>query len=102
MHRLDLLCLHELGKHEVGLQGRKHMDCNSQEDLLQLIVNMANEDLQGGASEPAVQVGLLSGQYPTHASLPSSSHKNMCSSVPTLKLKVTSLAGSSHAIVCAQ
>ena len=69
MHRLDLLCLCELGEHEIGLQGRKNLGCRSQNDLLKLIVNMANEDLQGGASEPAVQVELLSGQYPTYAAL---------------------------------
>ena len=30
---------------------------------------MANEDLQGGALEHAVQVELVSGQYPTYAAM---------------------------------
>ena len=67
MHRLEFLCLCELGEHEIGLHGRKHLDCSSQEDLLKLIVHMANEDLQGGASEPAIQVEQLAGQYPSCA-----------------------------------
>ena len=68
-HRLDLLCLCELGEHEIGLQGRNNLGCQSQHELLQLIVGMANEDLQGGAPEPAVQVELVSGQHPAYAAV---------------------------------
>ena len=28
-HRLELLCLCELGEHEIGLQGRKNLSCES-------------------------------------------------------------------------
>ena len=59
----------ELGEHEIGLHGRKYLRCESQDDLLRLIVRMANEDLEGGATEPAVQVELVSGQYPTYAAM---------------------------------
>ena len=62
----------ELGEHGIGLHGRKHLDCSSQEDLLQLIVRMANEELERsarGAPEPAIQIKLLSGQYPSYAAL---------------------------------
>ena len=65
-HRLVLLCMCELGERGVGLQCRKNLRCESQHDLLRLIVRMANEDLEGGAPD-AVQVELVSGQYPTHA-----------------------------------
>ena len=68
-HHLELLCLCELGEHEIGLQGRKNLGCRSQNGLLNLLVHMASEDLDGGASESAVQVELLSGQYPTYAAL---------------------------------
>ena len=68
-HRLDLLCLLELGEHEIGLQGEKHFGCGSQEDLLMLIISMANEDLQSGALEPAAQVELISGQHATYAAI---------------------------------
>ena len=57
------------GEHLIGLNGRKHMHCSSQEDLLKLIVHMANENVKRGASEPAVQIELLSGQYPAYATL---------------------------------
>ena len=59
----------ELGEHTIGLDGRKILKCRTQKDLIMLIVKMANEDLQGGASEPAAQVELLSGEYPTYAAL---------------------------------
>ena len=66
---MELLCLCELGEHEIGLQGQKNLDCDSQEELLQLIVQMVDEELHGGAIEPAVQVVLLSGEYPTYAAM---------------------------------
>ena len=68
-HRLDLLCLCELGEHEIGLHGRKNLNCQTQEDLLVLVTCMTNEELDGGAAEPAVQVQLVSGQYPTYAAM---------------------------------
>ena len=68
-HRLDLLCLCELGEHGIGLQGVKHLECPSQDALLQLIVRMASADDQGGAGEPAVQVELVSGQHATYAAM---------------------------------
>ena len=68
-HRLELLCLCELGEHEIGLQSRKNLRCESQDDLLRLIVRVANEDLQGGAPEPAVEVELASDQHPTYAAM---------------------------------
>ena len=58
-HRLELLCLCELGEHEIGLQGRKNLGCDSQEKLLQLIVQIVDRDLHSGAPEPAVEVVLL-------------------------------------------
>ena len=44
-HRLEPLCLRELGEHKIGLQCRKNLRCESQDDLLRLIVRMTNEDL---------------------------------------------------------
>ena len=44
-HCLDLLCLCELGEHEIGLQGRKNLCCNTQNDLLELVVEWANDEL---------------------------------------------------------
>ena len=63
------MCMCELGEHEIGLKGHKHMGCERQNDLMELIVNMVNEDLDDGALEPAVRVELLSGQYPSYAAL---------------------------------
>ena len=68
-HRLDLLCLCELGEHEIGLQGQKNLRCDSQEELLVMIASMVNRALDGGALEPAVQVDLVSGQYATYAAM---------------------------------
>ena len=68
-HRLDLLCLCELGEHEIGLQGQKNLRCDSQEELLVMIASMVDRALDGGALEPAVQVDLVSGQYATYAAL---------------------------------
>ena len=62
---MELLCLCELGEHEIGLQGRKNLGCASQVHLLEMLVDMANEDLKGGARESAVQIELVSGQHPT-------------------------------------
>ena len=62
-HRLDLLCLCELGEHTIGLHGRKNLSCDTQAELLQWVVRMANR-LLGGASEPAE---LVSGDHPTYA-----------------------------------
>ena len=33
-HKLQLLLLCELGEHEIGLQSRKHFQCNTQEELM--------------------------------------------------------------------
>ena len=62
-HSLDLLCLCELGEHTIGLHGRKNLSCDTQAELLQWVVRMANR-LLGGASEPAE---LVSGDHPTYA-----------------------------------
>ena len=62
-HHLDLLCLCELGEHGLGLHGRRHLSCGTQAELLEWVVELANEDL-GGASEPAE---LVSGEHPTYA-----------------------------------
>ena len=51
-HHLDLLCLCELGEHGLGLHGRKQLSCDTQAELLEWVVRMANGSL-GGASEPA-------------------------------------------------
>jgi len=74
-HFLDILCLCELGEHGKGLQGRKNMGCETQHDLLSFIVDLVNEDLcrgasepaAGGAPEPVVQVQLITGRHPTYA-----------------------------------
>jgi len=74
-HRLDILCVCELGEHGKGLLGDKHFECDTQYDLLALIVKMVNDECRrchaeraaGGASEPVVQVQLMSGRHPTYA-----------------------------------
>ena len=68
-HRLDLLRLCELGEHEIGLQGRKNLDCRSQKDLLEQIVNMVNDELLACGSEIDVRVVLVSGTHPTYAAV---------------------------------
>ena len=68
-HRLDLLCLCEVGEHDIGLHGQKNLNCDSQEQLLELVAQMATTELRSGALEPAVQVELLSGQYPAYAAM---------------------------------
>ena len=66
---MDLLCACELGEHEIGIQGRKNLGCNTQNDLLVLIVDLANAELQFDGSKTVVRVELLSGAYPTYAAL---------------------------------
>ena len=68
-HRLDLLCICELGEHTIGLEGKKNLRCESQEQLLLLVLRMVDEELRGGAQEPAIAVDLVSGQYPTYAAM---------------------------------
>ena len=68
-NRLDLLCLCELGEHEIGLQGQKNLDCESQQEVLQLITLKVNEEIRRGAEEPAVEVELVSGQHATYAAM---------------------------------
>jgi len=74
-HCLDIVCLCELGEHGKGLQGSKNFKRETQYDLLTFIVDLVNDDLSrghseraaGGASEPVVQVQLVSGRHPTYA-----------------------------------
>ena len=72
MYRLHLLCLFKLGQHGTEFQKRKNMGCDTKHKLIKLIVTMANQDLTGGASEPAAGSAseptdhkeLVAGQHP--------------------------------------
>ena len=66
---MELVCLCELGEHEIGFHGRKHFGCQDQSELLERITGMVNQELQSDASELALQVELLAGQYPTYAAI---------------------------------
>ena len=56
LRHLHLLLLCELGEHCIGVQGRLRLNCQTQEELLGLIVDITNEKLSDGAEEPVVQV----------------------------------------------
>ena len=82
-HHLDLLCLCELGEHEIGLEGAKNLQCRSQEALLGHITDVVNSELrqlveaarqernlQGEQVEVGlVEVELVSGQHATYAAI---------------------------------
>ena len=67
LHRLDVLCLCELGEHGIGLQGSRHMGCGTQEELLQQITAMVNDDFRGDAPELAAHIQLVSGEHAAYA-----------------------------------
>ena len=62
-HQLDTMGLCELGSHGDGLEGGLHFDCQNQEQLMKLVVEMINN--QVGAQEP--NLVLVSGDIPSYA-----------------------------------
>ena len=72
-HKLQLLLLCELGEHEIGLQGRMHFQCDTQQELMEMVtakVNGVFEQEDSGASEPAApRVTLISSEFPTYAAI---------------------------------
>ena len=67
LHRLDVLCLCDLGEHGVGLQGCAHLGCHTQEELFLQITTMVADALRGDAPELAAQIQLVSGEHASYA-----------------------------------
>ncbi|CAK0829289.1 unnamed protein product [Prorocentrum cordatum] len=66
-----LLC--ELGGHEIGLDGRNNLQCDTQVHLMEvatMTVNGALEQADSGAAEPAaLRVALVPSAHPSYAAI---------------------------------